>query len=40
MDNYNIHFLLLEPNWPIIEKLKVTGWKVSYQDDIAVVLEK
>ena len=39
LDSYKINFLILEPNWPIIDLLLSAGnWYQGYQDDISIVL--
>jgi len=38
LDEWQINFVLLEPGWPILEKLSENGWKTLYQDDAAVIM--
>jgi hypothetical protein len=40
LDSYNINFLLIEPDWPIVEVLKTKNWVVSYQDGIAIIMTR
>ena len=40
LDHWNINFVLLEPDWPIVEALKDENWSVRFEDNISVVLEK
>lgn len=37
-ERWDIGTVLLEPGVPMIEVLKLSGWEVSYQDQVAVVL--
>lgn len=38
LDKNKINFILLEPDWPIIDLLKTNHWKVTYQDKISIVM--
>lgn len=39
LDSYNINFIILEPDWPIIDLLLTGGnWNQVYQDEISMVL--
>ncbi len=38
LDGWNVNIVLLEPDRPIIETLKKSGWKVAYEDEKAVIL--
>jgi hypothetical protein len=37
LDEWEIGFVLVEPNMPLVEKLEEDGWKLVYEDDVAVV---
>jgi hypothetical protein len=38
LDSWQVNFVILEPGWPILEKLAQNGWHVLYKDDIAIVM--
>ncbi len=38
LDTWNVNIVLLEPDRPIIEALKQSGWKMAYEDEKAVIL--
>jgi len=38
LDSWQANFVILEPGWPILEKLAQNGWHVLYEDDIAIVM--
>ncbi|MFC2063663.1 hypothetical protein ACFLXB_01015 [Chloroflexota bacterium] len=38
LDKYNIDFLLLEPNRPIIGKLLEQGWEIAFKDELSIVI--
>ncbi len=38
LDAWNVNIVLLEPDRPIIEALKKSGWKMAYEDKKAVIL--
>lgn len=40
LDQWEVNFVLLEPDWPIIEALKDENWSVQYKDNISVILER
>lgn len=40
LDSWNVNFVVLEPGWPILERLAQMGWKTLYEDDTAVVLQR
>ena len=40
LDHWKVDFVLLEPEWPIVEALKNANWPVRYEDDISIVLER
>ena len=37
LDQWNIHLILLEPGWPITQKLTDYGWKILYQNSNAML---
>ena len=37
LDEWEIGFILVEPDMPLVEKLGEEGWKLVYEDDVAVV---
>ena len=40
LDQWDVNFVLLEPDWPIVEALENESWSVQYKDDISVVLQR
>ena len=40
LDQWDVHFVLLEPDWPIVGALQNENWSVQYKDDISVVLTR
>ena len=38
LDSWQVNFVILEPGWPILESLDQNGWRVLYEDDIAVIM--
>jgi len=40
LDKYHINFIILEPDWPIINILKNNQWNITYQDNISIVLTR
>lgn len=38
LDSWQVNFVILEPGWPILEKLPQLGWRVLYEDNIAIVM--
>jgi len=40
LDNWDIHWLILEKDWPVAQAFPLAGWQVRYQDAAAVILEK
>lgn len=38
LDSWQVNFVVLEPGWPILERLNQDGWRVLYEDDIAVIM--
>lgn len=36
-DEWDIHFVVVEPAVPLLSQLKESGWKMVYQDNLAVV---
>jgi hypothetical protein len=40
LDKYNINFIILEPDWPVINILKTNHWNITYQDDISIVMTR
>lgn len=37
LDRWDVHVVLIERTWPAAEALNLTGWKLVYQDDFAVI---
>ncbi|HEX7432700.1 MAG TPA: hypothetical protein VF326_03520, partial [Anaerolineaceae bacterium] len=37
LDRWNIHLILLEPSWPIVNILPNYGWKILYHDNVSVL---
>jgi hypothetical protein len=40
LETWQVRFVLLEPGWPILEKLAENGWQVLYQDETAVIMRR
>ena len=40
LDSWQVNFVILEPGWPVLEKLAQRGWHVLYKDNTAVDLER
>jgi hypothetical protein len=40
LDSLQVNFVLLEPGWPILDKLGQRGWHTLYEDETAVVMER
>ena len=40
LDKYHINFIILEPDWPIINILKNNQWNITYHDNISIVLTR
>ena len=40
IDKYGVNFVLLEPDRPIIKTLLDNNWKISYQDEISVIVSR
>ena len=38
LDSLQVRFVILEPGWPILERLSQNGWRVLYEDDIALIM--
>ena len=38
LDQWQVNFVVLEPGWPILDRLAQNGWQVLYADDIAIVM--
>jgi len=38
LDSWQINFVILEPGWPILEKLNQIGWQVLYDDETATIM--
>jgi hypothetical protein len=38
LDSWQVNFVILEPGWPILEKLTQLGWHVLYEDNTAIVM--
>lgn len=37
LDQWDVHLILLEPDWPIDKVLPLSGWEILYKDNVAVV---
>jgi len=40
LDQWQVNFVVLEPGWPILDRLAQNGWQVLYEDDIAIVMSR
>jgi hypothetical protein len=40
LDRWDVGVVLLEPNQPLVNELVESGWQLSYEDSLAVVLVK
>ena len=40
LEQYDIKWAILPPDWPLADKLKAQGWETVYQDPTAVILVK
>jgi hypothetical protein len=40
LDEWEVRFVLLEPDWPIVSALADQNWELLYQDDLSVVFGK
>jgi hypothetical protein len=40
LDKWDVQWVFLEPDWPIVTLLKASGWKIAYEDKQAVILER
>jgi hypothetical protein len=40
LDSYKINFLLIEPDWPIVNILEKKNWEISYRDEISIILTR
>ena len=40
LDRWKVNTILLEPSRPIVTLLPLAGWKIVYQDPVAVVLAR
>lgn len=40
LDHWQVNFVVLEPGWPILNRLAQNGWQVLYEDDIAIVMSR
>ena len=38
LDLWEVNFVILEPGWPILEKLNQIGWQVLYKDEVAIII--
>ena len=38
LDAWQVNFVILEPGWPILEKLNQIGWQVLYKDEVAIIM--
>jgi len=37
LERYQVTYVLLEPDWPLLRKLERDGWRVYYQDERSVI---
>jgi hypothetical protein len=37
LERYEVTYVLLEPEWPLLRKLEAAGWRIYYQDERAVL---
>ena len=40
LDEWNVHLILLEPSWRVIDELSQHGWELLYEDEMSVVYGK
>ncbi len=40
LDRWDIHLILLEPDWPVIPMLADHGWKLLYSDQQSVLYSR
>jgi len=40
LEKWQVHLVLLEPDWPIISLLEEKGWQVLYRDPLSIVLAR
>jgi hypothetical protein len=40
LDEYHVHWAILDPNWPLVTALKTEGWQEVYRDGMAVILAR
>lgn len=38
LDSWQVNFVILEPGWPILEKLNQIGWQELYKDETAIIM--
>ena len=38
LNEWNVNFVLLEPGWPILEKLEQNGWSLMYESNTAIIM--
>lgn len=38
LNQWNVKLVLLEPNWPIVQKLQLQGWRVIFKDSKSILL--
>lgn len=38
LDLWQVKFVILEPGWPILEKLLHNGWRILYEDKTAIIV--
>jgi len=40
LDKHNINLIILEPDWPVINILIMNHWRITYQDNISIVMTR
>ena len=40
LDSWQVNFVILEPGWPILDKLSQMEWSVLYEDDTAIIMSR
>ena len=38
LDLWQVQFVVLEPGWPVLEKLAQNGWRILYKDKTAIIM--
>jgi len=40
LDRWDVRLVMIERTWPVVEALKLAGWKLVYQDDFSVIFKR